>query len=317
MRAPGPTPRGARERLRYSACRYPAYSANARCSNGNEVGTDYRYDIQLLRLNQNQGNSNGWFGATSSALTSVNVNGYPGDSDLNNYISFATHKQFRRFKSCSYDSRTFTVPGMWAFGGESGCPYYQFKDGSRYVAAVHRGGPTGCSETGVRMSSDFINWIGSGSWTAPPAHCLVVRYFLDIWGGYTGPLQGIGYTSPFTTGSLSISQGSTFVARATVYNVGTAGSTGTRIFWYASLSSTSLMSPIYLGASSTLAIGARGRMRYTNTLRVTWTGYRYAVGRPGALPQAISTHHPAHQVHHPVMVLFRLMHRRVVGHHLT
>jgi len=266
--------------------RYSSYDDGVSCVNGEDVVSDSARDIQICELDREIGRRLGWFGMTSADISSVNVEGYPGNTDLNQFISSATDKKLHRFESVSTTTSTrYFVDNMWAWGGETGGPYYRYNGDTdeRHVGAVHRGGPTGCREDGTRATSDLIEALKAvrgepsssslAPWTAKGSYCHLFPYHADIWGLYPGEsIYGVGRTSPAFS-STSQFVGSTFVARVSLYNVGSDPATYT-LKWYASTNS--VISELdTLLAERAVTISGNTVTRYTYTLPTNFVGDQF------------------------------------------
>ena len=262
-----------------SCVRYQSYDDATTCTNG-KSGSIGLKDIQICRLDRKIGDMLGWFGTSSETLSDVTVDGYPGNGDLNDFIDFATNSRLTRREAVSLaTTERYTVHDMWAWGGESGCPYYD----ERQVSAVHRGGPTGCTEYGTRVTNDLVESLkalrGEESassltpWTDPGEHCQVIRYQDDVFAHYDGALIGVGIEDAiYPVASQVMDQ--KFKARITLFNVGTSPATVT-IRWYASKNGSITTSDELLGSTQIDIQAGQTYRTSVSDLPVSWpAGYR-------------------------------------------
>jgi len=168
---------------------------------------------------------------------------------------------------------------MWAWGGESGGPYYQVSGGGRQISAVHHGGPTGCTEYGSRVTSQWVNEYlalrGDNPssditpWSDPADHCQIIRLQIDIHDQYSKVLKGVGRSEPIYSSSTQ-DEGESFKAAVTLHNVGTIAGTVT-VKWYASSNDVITDADLYL-AESTRTISSEGTYRIIHVnLPVKWS----------------------------------------------
>jgi V8-like Glu-specific endopeptidase len=126
---------------------------------------DTNYDIGLITLDRNIGNSTGWLGyayySSVNGLTG-HLAGYPTDKDSGlysyyDYGSIASSTSYRLY----YQIDTSI--------GQSGSGIYRIYDNKRYVFGVHGYGSTSSStyNSGTRIDSNKFNdlksWINSGT----------------------------------------------------------------------------------------------------------------------------------------------------------
>jgi glutamyl endopeptidase len=140
-----------------------AFATYARTYTGWINNQNSNYDMALVTLDKNIGNTTGWFGynyySTINGVTG-NIAGYPGDKGgLNLYyhsgpISSSTSQRV----SYSIDTNK----------GQSGSAVYRIIDGKRYVFAVHTNGTTAsvATNSGTRLDSakvgNITSWIATG-----------------------------------------------------------------------------------------------------------------------------------------------------------
>ena len=291
---------------------YPAYQEKASCSIGGPTGTNRNFDIQILRLDRAVGDYVGWYGWNPNAFSNVNIQGYPGNIEgLSAYYTKPSLKRFLRFAEVTETTDyQYKLSGAWAFGGESGGPYYEYDAASenRYVTAVHQGGPTGCYERGTRLTTSFVedfkairgisNSPDFTKWSDPPLYCQVIHYEVDFLDTYTGSVKGVG--PKYISGQLNtvisskhtVADGSNFQARITLFNVGNMEAT-VRVRWYASDNekiSTSDMLLDEVTISRDLGDSSGRTYRLVRNIRANWgVGTRY-IGAIWDTTQSCDTH---------------------------
>ena len=256
---------------------YPAYDDSVSCG-GDEWGS-IQYDITLWGLDRPVGSTLGWFGTTSETYSSLNMGGYPGDSQLNSYVSFATSKRLQRFKAVEdFDPNYYFSEEMWGFGGESGSSWYAYDSSTdeRHSSGAFKGGITGCQSYAARVTNSWIddyNAIrgfsspsGLDPWNDPADYCHIIRYQSDIFDFYDYELVGVGSVESDISVTWIEASGS-FLAAITLFNVGNIDGSVT-IDWIAESSS----SDDVIIDSSTHAIGANTVLRLYRTLGVSWYG---------------------------------------------
>uniref|UniRef100_A0A0G4GXB8 Peptidase S1 domain-containing protein n=1 Tax=Chromera velia CCMP2878 TaxID=1169474 RepID=A0A0G4GXB8_9ALVE len=144
---------------------HPEFDADLSCKRGRSMGGLREWDIQVCRLSTHMGCTVGWLGTTTDDSEETTVVGYPGGSgvngNLNKWGDFQPvgHRQLSRQAQTRFDEQIVQLPGALVFAGESGSPYYHVYGGARFVQAVHGGGPSGCLETGRRVTSEWVHLV--------------------------------------------------------------------------------------------------------------------------------------------------------------
>ena len=205
-----------------------------------------QYDIALLRLDRSPIVGNFGYHSTLAGKTDlVEAWGYPGHNDeqpigdyapqvagLNNDWWIATNAQWVHHFYPDLITGSLGGNGLvygykeWIFGGESGGPYLsKALNGQQYIVATHKGGPTGCYESGAKISTGFANDITATrtSWTAS-AVCSPIAYEFDFDNHYAAGtlLRGVGRTDPKYASTTVQPSSSGFKAVFTFRNVGRA-----------------------------------------------------------------------------------------------
>ena len=266
--------------------RYSQYDDNTECVDGEQTSTLVDYDIQICNLDRRIGDHFGYLGFSKDAFTFVDVDGYPGNSALNPYYASALHLRFTRDNLIvsGTTSYRYTLDGAWIFGGESGSPYWD----NDIVQAVHRGGPSGCTEYGIRINDGFyeamratLGLTSSSSiepFTDPGDYCHLVNYPVDLFGEYTGGLLGFApygsLSSSTTTSSITVTNEADFEVRITILNSGNID-TSVTINFYAS-DNTYISSWDDLLDQTSFTLGAYSSYRLRRYVQASWgTGSRF------------------------------------------
>lgn len=138
-----------------------AYATYMRSYVGWTRDRNFDYDLALVTLDRNIGNSTGWLGyASISSINGMTVNtaGYPGDRDggANMYFTSGTIANSSSLTYYTY---------MDIMGGQSGSGVWRLLNGNRHVLGVVswesssiNGGPRITSS----RFADITNWINSG-----------------------------------------------------------------------------------------------------------------------------------------------------------
>ena len=257
---------------------YPAYDESVVCG-GDERGS-IQYDITIWGLDRPVGSTLGWFGMTSGTYSPLNMLGYPGDSQLNSYVSFATSKLLLRYKAVeALDPDYYYSDEMWGFSGETGSSWFAYFPGTgeSNSSGVFKGGTTGCESYAARVTDSWIddyNAIRGFSspsdhldpWSDPADYCHIIRYQSDIFDFYDYELVGVGTVESDISVTWIEASGS-FLAAITLFNVGNIDGSVT-LEWIAESSS----SDAVIIDSLTLTIPAKYVRREYHTLGVSWYG---------------------------------------------
>jgi glutamyl endopeptidase len=138
-----------------------AFATNMRTYNGWTQNGDSNYDIALITLDREIGNTTGWFNYTAAASVNqirATITGYPGDRSRG-LVEYTHTDQIR-----SSTQTRLSYPIDTA-GGQSGSPVY---DASPTIFGVHtNGSANGTTNSGVRIDAakyrDIQNWVNSGT----------------------------------------------------------------------------------------------------------------------------------------------------------
>ncbi|MBM3599016.1 MAG: trypsin-like serine protease [Alphaproteobacteria bacterium] len=117
-------------------------------------GGSFNYDIGVINLSSNIGNSTGWFNMqplTAAQITGafLNHSGYSGDRSSGLYQYYAGD-----LADSTSGNRVFYNGALDTFGGNSGGPLWELIGGTRTIVGVHTFGSTTVNG-GTILTSDF------------------------------------------------------------------------------------------------------------------------------------------------------------------
>jgi len=223
--------------LAYGCTFHTNYDTTVFCRSDGKSSTHFPLDFQICKLDRPLGANLGYLGTRVKQVSNVNMRGYPGDIDhLSDYFSGIPHTLLDHYTESKYDSDyqyQIHMPSMYAWGGESGSPLYEYVSStqSRFLVGVFCGGyNAGCGMFGREVTSQWSDIVRDLRLSHNPgSYCQVIRQIRNPWSSRSKQ-EGLGAPGHERVSSyVYIDEGQPFNAAITLFNVGNKAAGNIRI----------------------------------------------------------------------------------------